>query len=154
MCHVSKETVDTTKQQRNNIFHAAIVPDISLAEYLKRIAWFHNCSKECFVLALEYIHRVKKSAPEVEVNYHTAHHLILTCIKVASKYYDDVVFKNLFYAKVVGLPMSTISVFEIRLLFLISFDLYVAPEQYLRRHKKMLINNQGQNMVTITQSLI
>jgi len=149
MCYMSKETVNTTKPKKNTIFHAAIVPDISLSEYLRRIAWFYNCSKECFVLALEYIHRVTKYKPEVEVNYHTAHHLILTCIQVASKFFDDAVFNNILYSKVVGVPTTTISAFEIHLLFLLSFDLYVVPKQYVRRYNKMLVNNKGQNKVTL-----
>jgi len=148
MCEINNRTVHTKIPKANTIFHAAVVPDISLAEYVKRIAWFYSCSKECFVLALEYIHRITKDK-QFAVNYNTAHHLILTSIKVASKFFDDKVFQNILYAKVVGLPATTISALEVHLLFLLSFNLYVGPQEYLGRYKKMLRSNRGQNKVTI-----
>lgn len=149
MCLMNNNREKTKRPPVKTGFHAKTVPAVSLADYLKRIAWFFECSKECFVLALEYIHRLVKCKPEVEVNYHTVHHLVLTCIKVSAKFFDDNRFRSKFYAQVVGLQASTISAFEVKLVFLLSFDLYVQPEQYQNRHKAMLIDNQGPSKVTI-----
>jgi len=52
------------------------------------------------VLALEYIHRVADYKSEVEVNQHTVHQYVLTCIRVATKVFDDVAFKSFLFAKV------------------------------------------------------
>jgi len=92
---------------------------------------------------LEYIHRVTNYKSEVEVNYHTAHQLVLTCIRVATKFLDDVAFNCFLYAKVVGLTVATVSALETQLLFLLSFDLFVSPKQYQSRYKEMLKGNQG-----------
>jgi len=152
MCRINNRQEDTKPTQTETIFHAFAVPDISLEDWLMRLAWYYDCPKESFVLALEYIYRVKKSKSEVQVNYHTAHQLVLTCIKVATKFFDDVVFNSFLYAKVVGLPTATISELEVQLLFLISFDLFVSPGQYQSRYKEMLNDNQGVNKVIITPS--
>jgi len=131
-------------------FHAEIVPKISIAEYLERIAWYFNCSTQCFVLALEYIERSEKCKPPLKVNYNTVHQLIATCVKVSAKYFDDNMFNNAFYAQVVGLPKSVTNAFEVRLLFFLKFDLYIEPEHYTKRYKLMLSNNEGPNAVIIS----
>jgi len=152
MCRTNNTQEDTKSTQTETIFHAFAVPDISFEDWLMRLAWYYDCPKESFVLALEYIYRVTDSKSMVEVNYHTAHQLVLTCIKVATKFFDDVVFNSFLYAKVVGLPAATISALEVQLLFLLSFDLFVSPMQYHSRHKEMLNSNQGVNKVLITPS--
>jgi hypothetical protein len=134
------------------VFHNPDGPNISIAEYIKRIAWFHDCPKECFVLALEYIDRATKCKPEIQVNYNTAHLLLLTSIKIATKLFSDMGFNSTFYAKVVGLPVATVSALEIKLLFFLRFNLFVFPEQYLSRYEKMLADNQGLNKVIINSS--
>jgi len=152
MCRTNNRQEETKSSQPETIFHAFAVPDITLEDWLKRLAWYYDCPTESFVLALEYIHRVTNCKPEVEVNYHTAHQLVLTCIKVATKFFDDVAFNSFLYAKVVGLPATTISELEVQLLFLLSFDLFVSPKQYQSRYKEMVNRNQGVNKVIITPS--
>jgi len=149
MCHVNSRKGKTEAARTKTIFYATPAPDISLAVYLRRIAFCYNCPKECFVLALEYIHRVMNCKPEIQVTYNTVHQLILTCIKVAAKFLDDMVFQNTFYSKVVGVPVVVHSAYEMQLLFSLSFDLFVLPEQYLSRRNTMFANNKGQNKVTL-----
>jgi len=150
MCHMNDGRVKTKSEKVETAFYAAVVPSITLKDFLMRIAWFYGCTKECFVLALEYIHRIVKDKSEIVVNYNTAYHLVLTCIKVAAKFLDDMVFNNKFFAHVTGLPAVNIAVLEIELLFRLSFDLFVLPEQYQNRYSKMMVANKGFNKVTIS----
>jgi len=143
MCRTNNRQEEVKSAQGKTIFHAIEVPDIPLDDWLMRLAWWYDCPKESFVLALEYIHRVTNCKSEVEVNYHTAHQLVLTCIRVATKFFDDVAFNSLLYAKVVGLPTATVSALEVQLLFLLSFDLFVSPKQYQSRYKEMLKSNES-----------
>merc|ERR1719334_1331133 len=117
MCRANNQKITTKIAQPKTGFHAAVTPDISISDFLKRIGWFCDCPKECFVIALEYIHRIVKCKPEIQVNFNCVHHLILTCLLVSVKY----------YAQVVGLPAVDISTLEKELLFLLSFDLFVLP---------------------------
>jgi len=122
-------------------FHAETVPQIPLSAYLKRIAWFSECSKACFVLTLEYIYRLKKYKPEVEINSKAVHQLAITCIMVSAKFFDDKFFNNSFYARVGGLPAAVISGLELQLLFFLNFDLHVLPEDFNSRYKLMVQDN-------------
>jgi len=131
-------------------FHAETVPSISLAAYLERIAWYFDCSTQCFVLALEYINRLEKHKRTLKVNKNSVHQLVATCVKIAAKYFDDKVFKNSFYAQVAGLSPVVINAFEVRVLFFLKFDLYIEPEQYQKRYKMMLSRNVGPNAVIIS----
>lgn len=124
-------------------FHAETVPQIPLSAYLKRIAWFSECSKACFVLTLEYIYRLKRYKPEVEVNSKAVHQLAITCIMVSAKFFDDKFFNNSFYARVGGLPAAVISGLELQLLFFLNFDLHVLPEDFDRRYKMMVGDNDN-----------
>jgi len=148
MCRINRAG-EANQPQAETLFFSTEVPDIPISDYLRRIAWFYDSPKECFVLALEYIHRVTKYNPEVVVNHNTAHRLVATCIMVATKFIDDLVFNHTFYAKVVGLPALTMSTLEQELLFMISFDLFVKPGQFKRRYKGMLHDNTGLNKVPI-----
>jgi hypothetical protein len=65
------------------------VSGISLADYLKRIALFLDCSTECFVIALEFIKQIVIAKPEVNVNYSTVRQLIVAAIRVSNKLVDD-----------------------------------------------------------------
>jgi len=123
--------------------------NIPVAVYLQRIAWLFDCSKECFVIALEYIHRLIRRRPELKVNYSTVHQLIVASLRVSNKFFDDKVVQSSYYAHIVDLPANTISVFERQLLYFLNFDLNVRPDQYYARYSSMLDDNQGPNRVTI-----
>jgi len=73
----------------------------------------------------------------------------MTCIIVATKFIDDKLFKNTFYARVAGIPVAQLSAFEVQLLFFLKFDLRVLPEQFNTRYTVMLADNQGPGMVRI-----
>jgi len=148
MCRVNRAG-EANQTKEETLFFSTVVPDIPIIDYLRRIAWYYDCSKESFVLALEYIHRVTKYNPEIVVNHNTAHRLIATCLLVATKFIDDLVFNHTFYAKVVGLPALAMSTLEQYFLLIISFDLFVQPGQYKRRFKGMLHNNEGMHKVSI-----
>merc|ERR1719233_561727 len=140
---------ETRKSIGYTRFNTLKVPYIPLAVYLKRIAWFFECSKECFVIALEYIHQLVRVVPDVKVNYTTVRQLIVAALRLSSKFNDDKFTRNSYYAHIVDLPNSTVAVFEAQMLFFLKFDLNVRPEQYYARYATMLADNQGQRKVAI-----
>lgn len=149
MCFVSAYRQQGKKLERLTKFHANSIPQIPLAAFVKRIAWFSECSNACFVLSLEYIHRLRIRKPEVKVNAHVAHQLLITCIMVSAKFFDDKFFNNTFYARLGGLPVAVISGLEMQLLFFLNFDLHVLPDQYKARYVSMVQDNQGLATVDI-----
>jgi len=149
ICHRNKGQIRSSKFKPCTIFEANSVPKISLAAYLKRIAWFFGCPTACFVIAIEYVYRLSHLCPEVELNEYSVHQIVITCIMVATKFIDDKIFKNTFYARVAGIPVTNLRALEVRLVFFLKFDLFILPGQYLARYESMLRDNQGPNMVII-----
>jgi len=154
ICRKKKLGVKPNGVQPNMFFHSPTVPEILLPAYLKRIAWYLGCPSASFILALEYIHRLAKCCPEVEVNDHSVHQILITCIMVATKFIYDQSIKNSFYARVAGLPGINLAAFEVQLVFLLKFDLYVLPAQYEVRYQSMLEENKGPSMVVIRPEAI
>jgi len=149
ICRRNKGQIRSSNFKPCTMFQTNSVPDISLPAYLKRIAWFLGCPTACFVIALEYVYRLSHLCPEVELNKYSVHQIVITCIVVATKFIDDKLFKNTFYARIAGVSVKNISAFEIRLVFFLKFDLLVLPEQYVARYESMLRDNQGPDMVII-----
>jgi len=149
ICRNNEQRVKPKNFQPIMIFYSPTVPEISLPAYLKRIAWFLGCPTACFVLALEYVYRLAHCCPEVEVNDKSVHQIIITCIMVATKLIYDRRFKNTFYARVAGIPVTNLSALEVQLVFLLKFDLHVLPENYNARYQSMLAENEGLHKVVI-----
>lgn len=149
MCRRNKGQTRSSNIKPCTIFQTNSVPDISLPNYLKRVAWFLGCPTACFVIALEYVYRLSHLCPEVELNEYSVHQIVITCIMVATKSIDDQQFKNTFYARIAGIPVTNLSALEVRLVFFLKFHLLVMPGQYVARHESMLRDNQGPNMVII-----
>jgi len=73
---------------------------------------------------------------------------------VATKFFDDKLFKNTFYARIAGIPVTNISAYEVQVLFSLNFDLCVLPEQYEYRYTTMVAENQGPTMVHIRPDIL
>jgi len=149
MCLKNSELAGANKSSGNSGLHSHNLSCIPLAEYIKRIACLFDCSKECFVIALEYIYQLIRVRPDVEVNYSTVHQLIVAALRVSHKFVDDNYIVSSYYAYVVNLPVNTIAVFEAQLLFFLKFDLNLRPGKYYTRYSMMLANNRGPRKVVI-----
>lgn len=51
---------------------------------------------------------------------------------LASKFFDDLYYNNAYYARVGGITNAEVNNLEMEMLRMISFSLYVSPEQYER----------------------
>jgi hypothetical protein len=111
-------------------FHALRPPQISIKDYLARIARYAQCSKECFVLALVYIDRIIQTNHSFIVNSLNIHRLIITSVMLAAKFFDDQYFNNDYYGKVGGVPCHEMNSLEVEFLFMNNFTLFVTSETY------------------------
>ena len=148
MCQKNSTLRKTGNTWSTSRFYAPNVSPIPLAGYLKRIALLFECSKECFVIALEYIHRLIRVC-QVNVDYNTVRQVAVAALRVSNKFFDDKETKNSYFAHIVDLPAKTIFMFEAQLLFFLKFDLSVLPEKYLARYKTMLAENRGPTKVEL-----
>jgi len=111
-------------------FHSVRPPQLSIEDYLSRIAKYFQCSNECFVLSLIFIDRIVKIHPEFTICKLNIHRLLLTSVMLGVKYFDDVYYSNQYYAKVGGIRTKEVNALEAQFLKLIDWCLYVSPEEY------------------------
>ena len=61
------------KYYQNNEFNSIIKPDMTIREYLHRLAIYLHISEACFILALVYIDRLTEKHPRILVNSYSIH---------------------------------------------------------------------------------
>jgi len=114
-------------------FHSSKPPTISVKSYLEdRILKYAGCSEETFILALIYMDQVVQFNPEFVISSLNVHRLLITSIMLASKFFDDVYYNNAYYARVGGISNLEVNSLEMEMLRMISFSLFVQPDQYER----------------------
>jgi len=121
-------------------FHSVRAPQLSILEYLTRIARYFQCSHECFVLALVYIDRIMKLHPDFSICNLNVHRLLVTSVMLAVKFFDDVYYSNAYYAKVGGIRTKEVNSLETQFLKLIEWRLHVSPEEYDQYRKQVLFD--------------
>eukprot|EP01116_Phalansterium_solitarium_P016229 TRINITY_DN3728_c0_g1_i2.p1 TRINITY_DN3728_c0_g1~~TRINITY_DN3728_c0_g1_i2.p1 ORF type:complete len:278 (-),score=35.98 TRINITY_DN3728_c0_g1_i2:651-1484(-) len=105
----------------SHAFDARILPEISPAAYLERIVKYSPCSKECFLVAFVYLDRIIGES-KVTVTSYNVHRLLIACVMMAAKLFDDSTYNNKYYAVVGGLPVHELNRIECELLCLLGFS--------------------------------
>jgi len=117
---------------KRTVFHAEKAPLISLPRYLERVLSFAPCSNSCFIIALIYIDRIIQNHSEFILNSLSVHRMLITSVMLATKFFDDETFNNLYYAKVGGLQVSELNQLEEKFLSLIDFSLTIQSDLFER----------------------
>jgi len=133
------------RPQRVTRFHAVRAPQLSVHEYLMRIAAYFRCSNECFVLGLVYIDRIVKLHPWFTICSLNIHRLLVTSIMLGAKFFDDVYYSNSYYAKVGGVRTHELNALEALFLRLIEWRLHVLPAEYEQYRNQVLTALRGSN---------
>ena len=86
-------------------FHSAIIPSITIEQYLERLAYYSACSNEALTLSFIYLSRVFQAGESSRLNIdtlrlsqHSMHRLLLVCIMSAAKFHDDAHRSNLYWS--------------------------------------------------------
>lgn len=129
-------------------FHGTNVPGILLHAYLARVLKYCPVTNEVFLLLLVYFDRIAKKANNFKKNdeesqmfvmdLYNIHRLIILGITVSSKFFSDIFYKNLRYAKVGGLPLEELNYLELQFLLLLDFKLMVSVED-LQNYADLLL---------------
>ncbi|SGZ50518.1 CIC11C00000005352 [Sungouiella intermedia] len=127
-------------------FHGTNIPGISLHAYLTRVLKYCPVTNEVFLSLLVYFDRIAKKANNLRkkkkddeednddteqlfvMDSYNIHRLIILGITVSSKFFSDIFYKNLRYAKVGGLPLEELNYLELQFLLLLDFKLMISVE--------------------------
>ncbi|CAN3374367.1 hypothetical protein DIURU_000755 [Diutina rugosa] len=129
-------------------FHGTNVPGISLQAYLARVLKYCPVTNEVFLSLLVYFDRIAKKANNFKrkdedhqlfvMDSYNIHRLIISGITVSSKFFSDIFYKNLRYAKVGGLPLEELNYLELQFLLLLDFKLMISVED-LQNYADLLL---------------
>lgn len=126
-------------------FHGTNIPGISLHAYLTRVLKYCPVTNEVFLSLLVYFDRIARKANNLQkkkkekdeneeseqlfvMDSYNIHRLIILGITVSSKFFSDIFYKNLRYAKVGGLPLEELNYLELQFLLLLDFKLMISVE--------------------------
>ena len=132
-------------------FHSKQAPNISIAEYISRIARY-ACIDRCLLLILMvYVERVRLYHPEFVLTSLTVHRFLIAAVTCCAKTCFDSYCSNTHYAKVGGIARRELNVLELEFLFLIRFDLLVIDTTDLQAcHQKLTALRPPQAVSTST----
>mmetsp|Transcript_35441 Transcript_35441/g.6387 ORF Transcript_35441/g.6387 Transcript_35441/m.6387 type:complete len:110 (+) Transcript_35441:119-448(+) len=99
-----------------------------------------KCSDSCFAIALIYIDTVNINCDRMRIDGTCIHRLFVTGLMLAAKFYDDVFYKNKYYARIAGVSNKEINKLEYQLLVMLKFKLVVDP-QVFKIYKNQLKDN-------------
>ncbi|KAJ0598428.1 putative cyclin PHO80, Cyclin-like superfamily [Helianthus annuus] len=107
------------------IFDCHETPDMTIKSYLERIFKYTKAGPSVYVVAYVYIDRFCRSQPEFRITSRNVHRLLITTIMVASKYVEDMNYRNSYFAKVGGITTKEMNSLEFDFLFLMNFKMHV-----------------------------
>ncbi|KAI9110944.1 hypothetical protein K1719_018064 [Acacia pycnantha] len=108
-----------------DIFDCREIPDMTIQSYLERIFRYTRAGPSVYVVAYVYIDRFCHNNPGFRINARNVHRLLITTIMVASKYVEDMNYRNSYFARVGGLTTKELNNLELEFLFLMGFKLHV-----------------------------
>ncbi|RHN45458.1 putative cyclin [Medicago truncatula] len=114
-----------SKAISTNIFDCREIPDLTIQSYLERIFRYTKAGPSVYVVAYVYIDRFCQINPGFRINARNVHRLLITTIMVASKYVEDLNYRNSYFGRVGGLTTSEINKLELEFLFMMGFKLHV-----------------------------
>ncbi|KAI9079961.1 hypothetical protein K1719_038026 [Acacia pycnantha] len=108
-----------------SVFDCREIPDLSIQSYLERISRYTRAGPSVYVVAYVYIDRFCQNNPGFRIYSRNVHRLLITTIMVASKYVEDMNYRNSYFARVGGLTTKELNDLEVEFLFMMGFKLHV-----------------------------
>lgn len=114
-----------SKESIIRVFDGLEAPDMTIESFLERIFRYTRAGPSVYVVAYVYIDRLCQNHPGFRISPCNVHRLLITTIMVASKYVEDMNYRNSYFARVGGLTTKELNKLELDLLFLMGFKLHV-----------------------------
>ncbi|XP_068661028.1 cyclin-U2-1-like [Aristolochia californica] len=108
------------------VFDSHETPDMEIQSYLERIYRYAHVAPPVYVVAYVYIDRFCQFHPDFRITSNNVHRLLITTIMAASKFVEDMNYRNSYFARVGGLTTAEMNRLELDFLFLMGFKLQVS----------------------------
>lgn len=119
------------------IYCAEHIPNISIDDYLKRIAKYLELTPSYFILLLIYLSRYLNNNNDF-LHALNSHRLLFSLLLLTHKFIEDKPFSNQYAARTGGISTSEVNSLEIETLYFMGFELYVSKVNYLQVKKDIV----------------
>lgn len=127
------------KQQAKHIYTSRKLPEISVNDYIVRIAKYMKIEDSTLILALIYIDRISRKR-KIFVNEYNVYRLFFMSVVVATKYNEDKHYSNTYYAKIGGVELEQLNQMECEFVMSINFDLFVEAKVFDKYETSLVCN--------------
>lgn len=127
------------KQQAKQIYTSRKLPEISVNDYIVRIAKYMKIEDSTLILALIYIDRITRKR-KIFVNEYNVYRLFFMSVVVATKYNEDKHYSNTYYAKIGGVELEQLNQMECEFVMGINFDLFVEAKVFDKYETSLVCN--------------
>jgi hypothetical protein len=130
----------------NPMFVLASAPQMSIAKYLRRLATYLPCSRECYIIATVLLGKFEATLNSPILSPQTAHPLLLTAILIAHKLHDDNTMRNSRLAEIAGVDVHHLNSMESEFLRNIDYQTFISPSQFEKY--QILLNSMASKKPT------
>ena len=142
MIKLNRQNKIKKKEKENDDFYSNKIPVLTIEKYLKRIIKYTNFEKSTLILSFIYIlHIIEKYNYFISKN--NIYRIILASCLIASKFNEEINYKNSHFAKIGGLNLNEINFLEYSFLSKINFELYVNEGEFYFIIDKIIKNNKN-----------
>ena len=131
---VSQNKTYNKHKKDHSLFSHKNIPKISLYDYLFRIQKYAEIENSTIIIALIYIDRICNKKGIILTKYNI-HRILFTSILISIKYNEDIIYDNLFYSKIAGVPVNELNLLEKEFLNTIDFALFVPDTIYQKYYE-------------------
>ena len=120
---------DIIEKQRQYVFSANSIPQISIYDYLKRIQNYTFMDKSTLIISLIFIDKICEKSG-LTLTYYNIHRILFAAVLLAIKYNEDFFYDNKYYSEIAGVKIKELKLIEYNFLVLVDFNLFVKNEVY------------------------
>ncbi|KAJ1759517.1 Pho80p cyclin [Coemansia sp. RSA 1591] len=129
--------------QKPTRFHSRAPPNISVDEYMQRVAKYASLEPACLLIMLIYVDRICERNPTFTISSLTVHRFIITAAVIACKTLCDAYCTNAHYAKVGGVSMHELNSLEVEILRMMGWHLVATQEQLEQYYFTLVRQDSG-----------
>ena len=127
--NIIKLNIIDIKLEVINSFSNLETPSITVAAYIERLLKYFKIEGSTLTISLIYLIRICK-AGDFKLSKNSFHSSFLISLALATKYNEDVHFRNNYYAQIGGVSLETFNSLEREYLNIINYKLYIKKEEY------------------------
>lgn len=112
-------------------------PTTGFLKWVTTILSTTQVTQNVIILALLFIHRLKKQNPTVKGKLGSEYRLLTVALMLGNKFLDDNTYTNKTWAEVSGISVIEIHVMEVEFLSHMKYNLYTSKEEWMNWHKQL-----------------